>query len=193
MPPTTPAQDPRLHAALQARLSRLSYTALSFCVERVLTDIGFTGVHPLGRTHFRGRTAFGGADLHAQVASTLGPAATLIQIKRYTRPVSRRFVDELRGVMLRHGIPNGLLVTTSTFSRPARAAANGFRGRPIRLIDGSELARHMLDHRIGIRQQENLVTREVEWVVDDEAFGFLRRYALERYLRGRKEAHAGRR
>ena len=50
-------------------------------------------------------------------------ARIILQAKQYRRPVSRRFVDELRGTLLRLDARQGLLISTSTFSSVARLAA----------------------------------------------------------------------
>jgi len=143
---------------MELRLSWLTYLALSICIQRLLSELGFEDVRLLGRRFLRGRTDHGGIDMSAKAMTPLGPSPTLIQVKRYHRTVSRRFVDELRGSMLRYNASNGILITTSTFSRRAQDAANAFKGRPIRLIDGRELATLMVDTGIGIEAQVDLPT-----------------------------------
>jgi len=74
----------------------------------------------------------------------------LVQLKKYDRPVSRRFVDEQRGTMLRLGFPQGMSITTSVFARPAIEAAATYPGRPIQLFNGTDLARLLIAKGIGI-------------------------------------------
>jgi len=161
---------------LRKRLERLSYLALALIAQRVFRELGLSSVKLLGRRYLRGRTKTGGADMDATVETNIGRHGVLIQVKRYTRPVPRHFVDELRGVMLRVHAPQAIILATSSFSRAARKAAGEYLGRPIRLIDGSELARMMVARRIGIRQQENLLTGEMHWTIDEEAFSLLREF-----------------
>ena len=141
---------------MELRLSWLTYFALSICVQRLFTELGFTDVRLLNRQFLRGRTEHGGIDMTAITQTPLGPSPTIIQVKRPQTPVSRRSVDELRGTLLRCGAAYGILVTTSTFSPKAVFAAHAFRGRPIRLINGRELAALMVDNGIGIEAQVDL-------------------------------------
>ncbi len=84
---------------------------------------------------------------------------TLVQVKQYRTPVSRRFVDELRGAMLRTGAQQGLLLTTSSFYGPAYTAVHeeGAEGiAPVRLVDGEELLNLLIKHRLGVRESDSV-------------------------------------
>jgi restriction endonuclease Mrr len=167
---------PALQAELQARLGKLSYLSLALLTRRLLASMGYTSVRLLGRRHWRGRTEYGGADLSAQWAEP-GGAAALVQVKRYARPVSRRFVDELRGAILRQGFPQGVLVTTGEIALKARDAADSYPGRPIRLIDGAEFARLLIQAGIGVRTIPDLATGAETLGVDEDAFQLLERFS----------------
>jgi len=54
--------------------------------------------------------------------------------------------------MLRSDVRHGILVTLSTFSKPARQAARRSHIAPIRLVEGVELANLMALKRIGVRE-----------------------------------------
>jgi len=86
------------------------------------------------------------------VSSRPGSAAVLViaQIKQYRRPVQRRFIDELRGAMLRTGARQGLVISTGTFSEAAEQVASSERLAPIRLVGGDELAALMIRYGIGV-------------------------------------------
>ena len=94
----------------------------------------------------------GGVDFSATSQQGLSSGLTLVQAKQYRIPVSRRFVDELRGAMLRSGAQHGLLITTSTFYGPALQAVAFPSAWPVRLIEGSELLDQLFEHRLGVRQ-----------------------------------------
>jgi len=76
---------------------------------------------------------------------------TAVQLKQYREVVPRRFVDELRGAMLRQRADQGLLIATSTFSALAVEAARDPALPAIHLIDGVRLIEMLLDHQLGVR------------------------------------------
>ena len=134
--------------------SHLNFSAFEQVVQQVLSRSGYSSIHLSGRAYSRGRTLWGGLDMTAYASTDLASTLTIVQVKQYQRPVSRRFVDELRGTMLRIGAQHGLLITTSTFSKTARSAANCDELAPIRLVDGRELVGLLMSYKIGIRQNK---------------------------------------
>jgi inner membrane protein len=145
---------------LHGRLLALPYEDFEQVMQELLSRSGYSSVQMVGRKHKRGRpraganTQVGGHDLKAYTQTDLASTLTLTQIKQYQRVVSRRFIDELRGTMIRSGATQGLLITTSTFSRVAYKAAVLSDIAPIRLIDGTELLQLMVDCRLGVQQNE---------------------------------------
>jgi len=135
---------------LHDRLLRLSFPAFECVIREVLSKSGYSSVRLAGRLHKRGRTRHGGLDMTAYTYTDLSSALSIVQAKQYRRPVSRRFVDELRGTMLRVGARQGLLITTSGFSSVAQAAAD-HGAAPIKLMDGDELLDLLVAHGIGVR------------------------------------------
>lgn len=169
-PSRTPGSSSGLHKALAKRLSALPFLALALLVVRLVREHGYTDVRLLGRRHNRGRRYAGGADLSASTASKFGSVRMLIQIKRVATPVAQRSIDEFRGVLLRRGIPEGLIVTTSAFAKPALRAAHAYPGRPVRLLDGGTLVQMLIDARLGIIQTHDILTGESVSVIDEHAF-----------------------
>jgi len=55
----------------------------------------------------------------------------------------------------------GLLITTGTFTREARAEAQRDGARPIDLVDGEELVEKLKQLRIGVEVQERIVEEVV--------------------------------
>lgn len=128
---------------LRQELLALPVAAFNRLVARLLLTSGYRTVQVLGE-------ARGGADLVASAPCGLSTTRTLIQAKQYQAPVSRRFVDELRGAMLRHQACQGLLLTTSTFFGPAYGAASLACPLPVRLVDGEELLDLLLAQELGV-------------------------------------------
>ena len=158
---------------LRRRLLALDYPAFAACVCRLLEVLGYQNVRLAGRRAWKGynRHGGGGYDLEATLSGGLAPRPVVVQIKQFDGfPVHQRNVDELRGACLRAGAAEALLVTTSAFSEVVRRqqidgnqeiisskAATPVQCAglvaPVRLIDGKELVRLLICHRIGVRER----------------------------------------
>ena len=160
--------DRELERQVWVHLGWLSFAALEQSVQVLLRSKGYREVRIVGCRSWRGRSQFGGIDLVARTRTELADALVLIQVKQYG-PVQRRFVDELRGAMLRYGASQGIIVTTADFSDKAVEAADRYPGRPIRLIRGRKLARLMIEQGIGVRVQP-LAPKQFPKLVLDELF-----------------------
>jgi hypothetical protein len=157
-PATTSASppDPALRRELRQRLLLLPYRACLQVVIHLLSAQGYTRVLPAGRERWKGRNSAGGWDIEAELETRLtGRLRAIAQVKQFdTLPVQQRSVDELRGVCLRAGAHQALLVTLSTFSSVAEQAAQVERRiAPVRLIDGEALLDLLLTHGIGVKSE----------------------------------------
>lgn len=150
-------------AVFEARLldevHSLSIGAYELLIARLLQAAGYDHVQILRdperqRRSHKGRNRHGGVDIKATSRVGLSTGQVLVQVKQYARPVSRRFVDELRGALLRCNGRYGLLVTTSTFAPAAREAAREEHRTPVHLVDGPALARLLMLHRLGTRRDQ---------------------------------------
>jgi membrane-bound metal-dependent hydrolase YbcI (DUF457 family) len=138
--------------ALRTELLSLSFHAFEACMQDLLRSLGYTQVHLLDRTMWRQRTRHGGHDLTAASCTGVTHSHILIQVKQYSRPVSRRFIDELRGALVRAEADHGLIITTGTFSKVARRAALSGSLAPIRWGDGEELLDLLIVHEVGVQR-----------------------------------------
>lgn len=130
-------------------IRQLSFRSLQTLVTLWLGKQGFTRIRSLGRWAKRGRRVIGGADLIACLPGS-PDVYFAIQIKDCQSPIQRRSVDELRGFMLRSGIPSGMVITNSIFSRAVAKAVAGFPGRPIQLVSRFDLASSMTQLGLGV-------------------------------------------
>lgn len=143
------------HQKLQTQLLELSIQGYEQLIAQVLRCVGYENVrvlrdpNPKRRSH-KGRNRHGGYDITALVSTEFNTQPILIQVKQYERPISRRFVDELRGALLRTQARQGLLITTSTFAPRAREAASEDHIGPIHLIDGAGLRALLVRYRLGV-------------------------------------------
>lgn len=152
---------------LRRRLLALDFPAFARCVCRLLDALGYENTQPTGRREWKGynRPGGGGYDLEATLPGGVGPRRVIAQVKQYDAlAVHQRSVDELRGACLRAGASEAVLVTTSTFSEVVRRServrmsaaspeAASSLVAPVRLIDGEELVRLLIRHRLGVRER----------------------------------------
>ncbi len=155
--PQTPSAA--LSHQLNVELLGLSVRAYERLIAQVLRAAGYENVrilrdHRLPRRSHKGRNTHGGVDLTALIRTEFNAQQVLVQVKQYQRPISRRFVDELRGALLRTQARQGLLITTSTFAPIARRAAGEDHIGPIHLIDGAGLHDLLVRYGLGVRQNK---------------------------------------
>ena len=159
---------------LLLHLRSLGITAYEQLIAQLLTAVGYTQVRVLRSTQERrshkGRNRHGGVDIIATGRSGLSRDAVLVQVKQYERPVSRRFVDELRGALLRTESRHALLITTSRFSPAANKAAQEDHIAPVHLMDGNRLCALLMQHQIGVRHD-----RKNRLGIDDSFFRRLKK------------------
>jgi len=178
---------------LRRRLTRLSYFAFAMYVARLLHQMGYTDIPLPARRSFKGPNATGGADLIARRDDDLATHPVYIQLKRYRGPheVALLAVDQVRGTMMRDGVPEGLCFTTFRYSTRAKRAAAGYPGRPVRIVDGDELAQLALECRIGVLEHKESAVGENWLELDERWFKELEAYcdALRTSTRPNRTAH----
>lgn len=161
-----------LRRELSRRLLALPYRAFLQVAVHLLKEQGYTAARPTGRNHWKGRNTSGGWDAEADFqAGALGTLRCIAQVKQFdTLVVAQRHVDELRGTCLRAGAHQAVLITLSTFSPPARKAAQANTSiAPVRLIDGDELLEMLFDAKLCLRR-----SRSGAWTLDEDYFSMLK-------------------
>lgn len=171
MPSSSPAA--LLRTRLQETLLEANFHLFAAVCQDVLRAVGCQEVRLAGRCHFKGKNRDGGHDLEATIPGPL-PRLVVIQIKQFrpSQRVFQRSVDELRGVALRAGAGEAILITSGPISHVLREAKAHLHASllPVRLIDGEELLELLIAHEIGVQQVE-------ERLVFDESY-FIRQAAL---------------
>jgi hypothetical protein len=176
-----PLEEGSLHDALLQRIRQLSFPAYCHLVRLLLYRSGYTNVQivepdtceqtasPQAASHqppgqLTPDTTPPKTNVHRLLYSgllavshtDLASALTLVRVKQAKgAPVSRRFVDQLRGAMLRLGAEQGLLITTGCFSRYALASATQAPLPPVRLTDGDSLCSMLMGRSLGVRKVSN--------------------------------------
>lgn len=143
-----------IYGELTTRLRLLNFQAFRTLVFLWLNAKGYGQVQVLRRSASRGRRPAGGPDFLA-ISPHLPRTRVAIQIRHWQTPVQKRVVDEMRGWMLRLGIPHGLIVTRSSFFPGARRAARELEGKPIGLWPAPRLAGSMAALGLGVERQGN--------------------------------------
>ena len=126
---------------------------------RLVKEAGFRNVEVLGKS------GDGGIDGVGVYKVSLVSFPTYFQCKRYSGSVPPRAVRDFRGAMAGRG-EKGILITTGTFTREAKAEAVRDGAPPVDLIDGDELCELLRKYEIGVRVQ----VRTVEDITVDQGF-----------------------
>ena len=118
-----------------------------------------------------GRSGDGGIDGIIN-QDRLGLDSIYVQAKRWGEgPVGSPDIDKFSGALTRQGASKGVFITTSSFTNPAKAAANEKTGPKIILIDGEQLGQLMLDHNLGVSLGNFYQLKEVDldyFTIDDD-------------------------
>lgn len=165
--------DHALERNLRERLLVLNFHAFLRAISVLLLRMGYSNVELSGRTGWVGRNADGGYDLIAFLPVPGGTRRVIVQVKQYVpeRRIYQRTIDELRGVCLRAGASEALLITTSSFSDTVNAGRLATVAiAPVRLIDGRELTELMALHRVGVWEEASASADEPVHRGVDEAF-----------------------
>lgn len=73
-----------------------------------------------------------------------------IQAKRWEATVGQPTVQQFVGSMDLHRSRKGVVLTTSRFSSEAKSYIERIEGKRVVLVDGEELCRLMIEHRVGV-------------------------------------------
>lgn len=129
---------------LMDRLLALTPAAFEGLAQRLLRESGFVDVNVTGRSGDGGIDGTGILRLAGLITFPV-----LFQCKRWQGTVGSREVRDLRGAM-QGRTEHGLIITTGTFSRDARAEAVREGAPPVDLIDGEQLLDELKRLQIGV-------------------------------------------
>ena len=110
-----------------------------------------------------GRSGDGGIDGIIN-QDPLGLEKVYIQAKRWQNQVGEPEIRNFSGSLDTKGAIKGVFITTSNFSSTAIQSAETISAGPklIRLIDGQELARLMIDHNVGVVPETTYVIKKLD-------------------------------
>lgn len=105
------------------------------------------------------RSKDAGIDILGEIAIGITRVKTAIQVKRSVNSIGRPIISQFRGDMLAmQQVDQGLLITTSHFTKNALEIARLPNTIPIILIDGDRLGDLMIEHQIGVRVEQIQLT-----------------------------------
>jgi restriction system protein len=91
----------------------------------------------------------------------LGLDVIYLQAKRWEGVVGRPEIQKFAGALQGRRAKKGVFITTSNFTRDANEYASMIDNRIV-LIDGSRLARLMIDHDVGVSPVERYVIKRLD-------------------------------
>lgn len=140
-----------LRKALAAELLELVKSKPPVFLERLVLQLmqrlGYGSLVKEATEHLGGR-GDGGVDGLVK-EDKLGLDVIYVQAKRWDGPVTPKIVREFLGALDQAGAKKGVLITTSSFTKDAKAPL-GKTDKKISLIDGQMLAELMIDHDLGV-------------------------------------------
>jgi restriction system protein len=98
----------------------------------------------------------------------LGLDVVYIQAKRWQGTVGRPAVQAFAGSLMGMQANKGVLITTAKFSKDAKDYVRLISQRIV-LIDGEELADHMIDHDVGVTRATTYVVKKIDSDYFEEA------------------------
>lgn len=146
---------------LQSRLLAVPADRFEVLVRELLLAIGFDE-SSVQVTSYSGD---GGVDVRGVLnAGGVTAIHAAVQAKRWKYNVQSKVVRELRGSLTTH--EQGIIITTSGFSKGARDEARATGKAPISLIDGAALIELLIEHGIGVSKEPHVVLTldEEYWV-----------------------------
>lgn len=116
-------------------------------IGQLLAEIGFDGIEVTSKS------ADGGIDVKGKlVVGGVIETKMAVQVKRWKHNVQTPVVTQLRGSLGPH--EQGLIITTSDFSKGAIKEANDPYKAPIALMNGKELVDLMVEYQVGVKKKE---------------------------------------
>ena len=94
-----------------------------------------------------------GIDIEGRIDEDVFSALFGAQVKRYAEgnTVGNNYIQRFSGALTQANYQTGTYITSSSFTEPAAAAADELQ---IQLVDGERLAMTMVQHRIGVNEQQ---------------------------------------
>jgi len=148
-----------LEAELLDQVRAASPSFFERLVVELLVRMGYGGtLRDAGRAV--GRSGDGGIDGIIK-EDRLGLDVIYIQAKRWDSTVGRPEIQKFAGALQGHRAHKGVFITTSSFSDDALEFASRIDSKIV-LIDGSTLAKYMIDHNVGVSASRSYEIKKID-------------------------------
>lgn len=134
-------------------------------VLKLLASMGYAG--ELGGAEHTGKTADGGVD-GILYLDRLHLERVYVQAKRWKEPIGASTVRDFAGAMDAEAATKGVILTTSGFTKEARRYVEK-SPKAIRLVDGPELAKLMVEFGVGVSRTQVVVLPKLDEDFFDDA------------------------
>lgn len=153
----------RLRVTLEADLLGQVKSASTSFFERLVVELlswmGYGGtLRDAGQAV--GRSGDGGIDGIIK-EDRLGLDAIYIRAKRWDSTIGRPEIQKFAGALQGHRARKGVFITMSSFSTDALDFASRIDSKIV-LIDGGALAKHMIDHNIGVSGARSYEVKRID-------------------------------
>lgn len=152
----------QVHHELRKRLSQMTAERFEVLVGELLSALGFEEETIEVTSHHND----GGIDVRGVLnVAGITKINAAVQAKCWKPNVGAPVVQNLRGALTVH--EQGIIITTSNFSKGAIAEATAPGKVPISLIGGNELVELLLKHNIGVTKDQHVVySLDENWWTD---------------------------
>lgn len=139
------------------RVSSIHHSQFESLVVDLLKAMGYGDGKPVGGSRDGGIDGIINQD-------QLGLEKVYVQAKRWQNSVGEPEIRNFSGSLSARGARKGVFITTSTFASNARETAKNISAgnQFIRLIDGQELARLMIDFNVGVVTQRTYEVKKLD-------------------------------
>lgn len=148
-----------LEAELLEQVKAASPSFFERLVVELLVRMGYGGtLRDAGQAV--GKSGDGGIDGIIK-EDRLGLDLIYIQAKRWDGTVGRPEVQKFAGALQGHRARKGVFITTSSFSGDALEFTSRIESKIV-LIDGAALAKHMIDHNVGVSISRSYEVKKID-------------------------------
>lgn len=141
------------------RVKQLPPEGFEQLVLRLLVGMGYGG--SMADVQGVARGADGGVDGVVN-QDHLGLDRIYIQAKRWEGSVGSPVIQGFAGALDLVGAKKGVIMTTSTFSKPAEECVNKIKDKRIILVDGRTMTELMLKHSIGVSTKQTFLIQRMD-------------------------------
>jgi len=148
-------ENAKVREKLHERLLEMPPAEFEALIGRLLVALGFQDVVVTARS------GDGGIDVRGTlVVGDVIRTRMAVQAKRWRNNVQAPVVQQVRGSLGAHD--QGLIITTSDFSRGAREEAERPNAVPVGLMSGLQLLALLIEHEIGVRRTPHFLIEMAE-------------------------------